>query len=96
MELAVELLLRERAEPAELHGCLALSFTRQLRRFGEQASTTVSGLQLGSGGLSIGWLALNTGSGFAGLFFRLGMFAGTAAFAGSATGAVRSPDRRRV
>ena len=92
----MELLLRERAEPAELHGCLALSFTRQLRRFGEQASTTVSGLQLGSGGLSIGWLALNTGSGFAGLLFRLGMFAGTAAFAGSATGAVRSPDRRRV
>ena len=56
----------------------------------------VSGLQLGSGGLSIGWLALNTGSGFAGLLFRLGMFVGTAAFAGSATGAVRSQDRRRV
>lgn len=49
-----------------------------------------------SGGLLIGWLALNTGSGFVGLLFMLGMFVGMAVFAGSAAEAVRSPDRRQV
>jgi hypothetical protein len=49
-----------------------------------------------SGGLLIGWLALNTGSGFVGLLFVLGMFVGMAVFAGSAAEAVRSPDRRQV
>jgi hypothetical protein len=65
-------------------------------RFGEQASTTVSSLHLGSGGLLIGWLDLNTGSGFVGLLFVLGMFVGMAVFAGSAAEAVRSPDRRQI
>jgi hypothetical protein len=49
-----------------------------------------------SGGLLIGWLALNTGSGFVGLLFVLGMFVGMAVFAGSAAEAVRSPDRRQI
>jgi hypothetical protein len=49
-----------------------------------------------SGGLLIGWLDLNTGSGFVGLLFVLGMFVGMAVFAGSAAEAVRSPDRRQV
>ena len=33
-------------------------------------------LALGMGGLLLGWLALNTGSGFVGLLFILGAFAG--------------------
>ena len=49
-----------------------------------------------SGGLLIGWMALNTGSGFVGLLFILGMFVGMAVFAGSAAEAVRSPNRRQV
>lgn len=49
-----------------------------------------------SGGLLIGWLALNTGSGFVGLLFILGMFVGMAVFAGSAAEAVRSPDHQKV
>ena len=48
-----------------------------------------------SGSLLIGWLALNTGSGFVGLLFILGMFVGMAVFAGSAAEAVRSPDHRQ-
>jgi hypothetical protein len=49
-----------------------------------------------SGGLLIGWLALNIGSGFVGLLFILGMFVGMAVFAGSAAEAVRSPDRQQI
>jgi hypothetical protein len=47
-----------------------------------------------SGGLMIWWLALNTGSGFVGLLFILGMFVGLAVFAGSAAEAMRSPERQ--
>jgi hypothetical protein len=49
-----------------------------------------------SGGLLIGWLALNIGSGFVGLLFILGMFVGMAVFAGSAAEAMRSPDRQQI
>lgn len=49
-----------------------------------------------SGGLLIGWLALNTGSGFVGLLFILGMFVGMAVFAGGAAEAVRSPDHQQT
>jgi hypothetical protein len=49
-----------------------------------------------SGGLLIGWLALNIGSGFVGLLFILGMFVGMAVFSGSAAEAVRSPDRQQI
>ncbi len=48
-----------------------------------------------SGVLMIWWLAVNTGSGFVGLLFILGMFMGLAVFAGSAAEAVRRPVRQR-
>jgi hypothetical protein len=49
-----------------------------------------------SGGLLVGWLALDIGSGLVGLLFILGMFVGMAVFAGSAAEAVRSPDRQQI
>lgn len=47
-----------------------------------------------SGGLLLVWLALNTGSGFVGLLFILGMFVGLAVFATSAAESVRQPSQR--
>jgi hypothetical protein len=49
-----------------------------------------------SGILMIWWLTLgDVSSGFVGLLFILGMFVGLAVFAGSATEAMRSPDKQR-
>ena len=53
------------------------------------AMTAISGI------LMIWWLALNTGSGFVGFLFIMGMLVGLAVFAGSAAEAVRSPDQQR-
>lgn len=43
------------------------------------------------GALMIWWLALNEGSGFVGMLFIAGMFAGIAVFCGSAAEALRAP-----
>lgn len=45
-----------------------------------------------SGTLMILWLIANTGSGYVGFLWIIGMLVGMAVFAGSAVEAVRSPD----
>jgi hypothetical protein len=48
-----------------------------------------------SGALLIWWLVANTGSGYVGLLWMIGMLVGIAVFAGSALEAVRSPEKRQ-
>jgi hypothetical protein len=48
-----------------------------------------------SGALLIWWLIANTGSGYVGFLWIIGMLVGIAVFAGSAAEARRSPDHRQ-
>jgi len=49
-----------------------------------------------SGALLIWWLIANTGSGYVGFLWIIGILVGIAVFAGSAVEAIRSPDHRQI
>lgn len=49
-----------------------------------------------SGVLLIWWLIANTGSGYVGFLWIIGMLVGIAVFAGSAVEAVRSSDHHQI
>jgi hypothetical protein len=48
-----------------------------------------------SGALMIWWLVANTGSGYVGFLWIIGILVGIAVFAGSAVEVVRSPEKRQ-
>jgi len=49
-----------------------------------------------SGALLIWWLIANTGSGYVGFLWIIGILVGIAVFAGSAVEAIRSPDHQHI
>ena len=62
------------------------------------AITMIGGIAMTaiSGALLIWWLIANTGSGYVGFLWIIGMLVGIAVFAGSAVEAVRSPDHQQI
>ena len=61
------------------------------------AMTMIGGIAMTaiSGALLIWWLIANTGSGYVGFLWIIGILVGIAVFAGSAVEVVRSPEQRQ-